>query len=490
MVTVIRQEDATRSQVIDATPTARGTFLALIRAGYTLPDAVAEYVDNAIEQARLGSASKATKKIDVRHGTQGQDFIIEVEDNCGGCPRNEAVRFVRPGMSGIDPEKGNISRFGIGGKAAGLAVSSKVEIMSRAIDENGWKIILDRDEILNKDDWKFKVSDLDNSEKLPNGATKIRLHIQNSDEFSKFPNFGKKLLEERYGMKELSRIVDIFLNGQKINLSDPEYEMLNGIEAPEHCQPHEYTETIRVPITMDKERKITEVSVKVKLGFLPEGSRVNKFGMNIYCNGRLLVNNSKLGIYDIIYEEEKMGHAGSQLIWLRGVVYLNGSSEAMPWNSRKSDLDSESPTYRKLEDILKTKVEDFLNDVAKAKAELKTRNGSRKVPDTRDIIVDHYVRMLKNDPNFESKCRKIVTNSKPFADAKGLISEVKKPKTDGDEIPNPPPHEGMTQLAAHVETEKVEAARKKIEEKYGKTSVRNTEIVRIVLEHFISCGNV
>ena len=56
--------------------------------------------------------------------------------NCGGCAKKDAVRFVRPGESGVDPEEGNISRFGIGGKAAGLAVSSSVDILSRVNSEN------------------------------------------------------------------------------------------------------------------------------------------------------------------------------------------------------------------------------------------------------------------------------------------------------------------------------------------------------------------
>ena len=49
MVTIIGQEE--KSDTIDATPTVKGTFLAFIRAGYTLPDAVAEYVDATIRKS-------------------------------------------------------------------------------------------------------------------------------------------------------------------------------------------------------------------------------------------------------------------------------------------------------------------------------------------------------------------------------------------------------------------------------------------------------
>lgn len=43
------------------------------------------------------------------------------------------------------------------------------------------------------------------------------------------------------------------------------------------------------------------------------------------------------------YGDDRVGHTGSQLIWIRGVVYLAGQAEVMPWNSRKNDLDSNLP---------------------------------------------------------------------------------------------------------------------------------------------------
>ncbi len=488
MVTIIGQEE--KSDTIDATPTVKGTFLAFIRAGYTLPDAVAEYVDNAIEQGRInGFKYDNHRNIEVKSTTEGSDGIIEIIDNCGGCAKRDAVRFVRPGESGVDPEEGNISRFGIGGKAAGLAVSSSVEIFSRIPGENGWKIVLNRVEILNKTDWKFKIYDISKKEEIPEGATKIRLHVLDYQDFQKFPIKGKLELEERYGLQDPSNAVIICLNGVEINKADPEAEILNNIEAPHHCIPLEINQNIRVPTTEKNKPSVREVSIKAKLGLMPEGSRINKFGMNIYCNGRLLVKDNKIGIFDQTYGDEKSGHAGNQMVWLRGVVYLHGPAEAMPWNSRKNDLDVSSPTYRKLEEILKKATQEFLDNIGKAKRDLKERTGEKKLPDIREVIVEHYVEELEKNPNFENNIRSIVRKSRPFDDAKKILRSKKTEDLSDPrgEIPNPPHDRETITLAAKIESEKLDEVKKKIMRLYGKTSVTNAEVVRITLEHYKNC---
>ena len=490
MVAVIRQEEREKQEeTIDATPTAKGTFLALIRGGYTLPDAVAEYVDNSIEQARIiGPSKDGNRRVEIQTKTEGSEGIIEIYDNCGGCARNDAVRFVRPGESGVNPAEGNISRFGIGGKAAGLAVSSSVEIISRTHSEEGWKIVLDREDILNKSDWKFKVTGLTRGDTIPEGGTKIRLHILNFSDFQSFPINGKLELEQRYGIADLTSKVDILFNGEKINTADPEADILNEVEAPEHCDPLEVKGHIRVPTREKNETKTREIYIRIKIGLMTEGSRINKFGMNIYCNGRLLVKDNKIGIYDKNLLDEKIGHAGSQLIWLRGIVYLNGPAEAMPWNSRKNDIDISSPTYAKLEQILKKAVDDFMEKVADAKKELKDLTGEKRLPDIRDVIVSHYYKEILKDRNYENKVREIVRHSRPFSEAKKkVLQHSGDTKEEPHEVPIPPHNDTTTYLAASVENYKIEKVKKKIGRAYGKSNISNADVVRITLEHYLNC---
>jgi hypothetical protein len=491
MVTVIRGVE--KAEIIDATPTPKGTFLALIRAGYTLPDAVAEYVDNSIEQAinnRIDNSGSS--RVEVKSITEGAEGIIEIIDNCGGCPRRDAVRFIRPGESGVDPEEGNISRFGIGGKAAGLAVSSSVEILSRALSEKGWKIVLNRNTMLNKNDWKFEISDLSSNENIIEGSTQIRLHVTDFSDFQKFPIRGKEKLEERYGIKDLLNKISISFNGVKLSAADPEIELLNNIEAPERCIPLEANENIRVPTKENNISKTREISVKVKLGLMTEGSRINKFGMNIYCNGRLLVKDNKIGIYEQSFGDEKVGHAGIELIWIRGIVYLSGPAEAMPWNSRKNDLDTTSPTYRKLEEILKETVRKFLERMGEAKTDLKDRTGDKKIPGIRDVIVDHYYRELVINSNYEIKVRQNVRNSRPFVEAKKNFnsSNTGNGKGKRSDIPSPPVTKETVYLAAYVETKMLEEVREKIRKYYGKPNVTNADVVRIIIEHYKNCNKI
>src|SRR5437667_2328007 len=80
---------------IDVTPKARDIFLGYVRGGYTLTSAVAEYVDNAIEQAALtGRAAESTIRVTV--GAHSPKIAIEIDDDAGGCSRGHARRFVQP----------------------------------------------------------------------------------------------------------------------------------------------------------------------------------------------------------------------------------------------------------------------------------------------------------------------------------------------------------------------------------------------------------
>src|SRR2546421_4117541 len=141
--TVLSDDVADRGE-IDATPVARDIFLGYVRGGYTLTGAVAEYVDNAIEQAVL-SGKPRESTVWIRVGALSPRIAIEIEDDSGGCERARATRFVQPGLSGVAPDASSISRFGMGGKAAGLSIADKVVVMSRSKNEAGWRVIMDRE---------------------------------------------------------------------------------------------------------------------------------------------------------------------------------------------------------------------------------------------------------------------------------------------------------------------------------------------------------
>src|SRR5205807_9883397 len=89
---------------IDATPKARDIFLGYTRGGYTITAAVAEYVDNAIEQARV-SGKGASSAVHVNVGAWSPNILIEIDDDAGGCPRSQAVRFIQRGLSCLGPDE-------------------------------------------------------------------------------------------------------------------------------------------------------------------------------------------------------------------------------------------------------------------------------------------------------------------------------------------------------------------------------------------------
>ena len=83
---------------VDATPKKR-IIDALRRGDYILSDAVAEYVDNAIDAARRKGAIPRGTKIEI--GFDVTRRSVTIEDNGGGRSADEISKFVTLGESDL-----------------------------------------------------------------------------------------------------------------------------------------------------------------------------------------------------------------------------------------------------------------------------------------------------------------------------------------------------------------------------------------------------
>jgi len=253
---------------IDATPVARDIFLGYVRGGYTLIGAVAEYVDNAIEQAvSSGKAPESTVRVTV--GAVSPRIAIEVEDDAGGCERKRATRFVQPGLSGVAPEASAISRFGMGGKAAGLSVADKVVVMSRVKGEAGWRVILDREAILQKTDWKFEVTSLPKEIDLQEGHTRVMLLTSDKTAHAMYPVRYLSEFSERYAYLAKEIRPKIVVGTTPLPFRDPVEDLLTEAEAPFGCGPLTIEKSKSYPITVHGERQLGNVHFQMTVGLVP-----------------------------------------------------------------------------------------------------------------------------------------------------------------------------------------------------------------------------
>ena len=461
---------------IDVTPASRDIYFSLARGGYNLATAVEEYVDNSLEQA-MASKNQSRRKIVVSSmlpNAENTDSFIEILDDCGGCKRTEAANFIQPGKSGIDPISGKISRFGFGGKAAGLAVAEKVEISSRSSGETGWTIILDKKNLMQKSDWKFRFENIPPSG-IKEGSTRIRLYLspEKKIDIANFSSDVSESLRKRYSSFNCWN-ADVFVGTTKIEATDPYSEILQDDFAPEGAQPLKIERQISLPMRgADGLSKIQTLNILITVGLKPSGTALQEFGANIYCNCRLLVENNKTGI------GSEVVHPNSPMVWLRSVVEIKGPAELMPWNNRKDGLDNSSPSYRKLEELLNESYKKFTDLIGEAKQHFRDRTGER-VPKIRDMIVENFERQYKKHNKDPKTFPESIWTSSAFRDA------IERSKNNSEITVTTKP-KNVVQISAPIDKSILEILRSKVKEVTMKDRVTNVDIVEEVFKHYIEC---
>lgn len=277
-------ESVSGGEHVPAQPLPRDLYQGYVRGGYELMDAVAEYIDNSIEQSLRGSNPHSTI-ISVNVGQDGLKTFITIEDSGGGCRWEDAVFFIQPGKSGADPTSKGISRFGMGGKVAGLSVAEKVMVYSKAPSSRGFFVTLDRANLLTKDNWDFIKYDIPPRALVKDGTTRVVLYGVDKTAHAGYPASYLSRFSDKYGMLLGVNSPIIKVGGYPVVATSPIDEVLTDAEAPERCGPHTYAQTRSFPLTDPKGRMSTQdVTVKVTVGLLPERSVTGRAGARIYCN--------------------------------------------------------------------------------------------------------------------------------------------------------------------------------------------------------------
>lgn len=461
---------------IDATPRSRDIFHGYTRGGYTVTAAVAEYVDNAIEQARIsGRGTNATVRVTV--SSFGPKIATEIEDDAGGCPRSNAVRFIQPGLSGVSPESSAISRFGMGGKAAGLSIAEKVIILSRSKGEPGWRVVLDRGEILQKTDWRFEATGLPEGLQMDEGHTRVVLILLERPSPALYPTRYVAELSERYAFLPKESRPQIIVGVTPLVPRNPLDDLLTADEAPRGCGPRAFGMTKSYPINIDGARRLADVKFRMTVGLVPEGTAAGQYGAHIYCNGRLLFPNSKIGLIEDGFDLKEKSPS-SVGVWLKAIIQIDGPSEAMPWTNRKDSVDFSSPSYNDLVAFAKGSYESFMEkNLGEVRREVKEKTG--ELPDVRNLLSWSYREKIRRGVLKPQTLRPLVAKS--YAYQKALEAEPE------EDLPEPPKKTDEVNLSAGIEKWKVDKMRRLIRRKLGKETVRNTDIVRVSVNHYLEC---
>lgn len=140
---------------IDITP----DISLLKKAGevnYKIPDAVAELVDNPLDERQPGQ--KLT--IEVSVGQKGGEKYLRVTDDAPGMPPEKAAAAMV--MARSDKGKGTIGHFGMGMKTACSNLGAHFELITcTAESETATLIVYDEDEFIRKGKWEIEVEQVE-----------------------------------------------------------------------------------------------------------------------------------------------------------------------------------------------------------------------------------------------------------------------------------------------------------------------------------------
>jgi hypothetical protein len=123
---------------------------------YKIPDAVAELVDNPLDEQEPGK--KLT--IEVTVGQRGGEKYLQVADDARGMTPEQAAEAMV--MARSHKDKGKIGQFGMGMKTACSNLGARFEIVTCTADaERATRIVYDEEDFLRLGKWEIELEEVD-----------------------------------------------------------------------------------------------------------------------------------------------------------------------------------------------------------------------------------------------------------------------------------------------------------------------------------------
>lgn len=311
---------------IDATPKKR--FILSIVSDYDLTRSICELIDNAID---IWIKNNKNQKLEINLNFDLVQNTITISDNSGGVKESELSFLVSPGASTNTIESSTIGIFGVGTKRAVIALSQEIKIVSRYKKNKTYQIEYD-EEWLQDGDWTLPYYEVNNIQENTTIVFLQKLRIKIDDTTI---NDLKKSIAIIYAK---------FLSNTKFKIS-LNNEILKPIlfenwAFPPDFEPRKFSGKILLP----KDRKI---NVSIIAGLTTESSpAAGEYGVYFYCNDRLIVKGLKSPEVGFIKGIAGLPHPSISIT--RIIISLEGSAFDMPWNSSKSDINTNHPTFQLL----------------------------------------------------------------------------------------------------------------------------------------------
>jgi hypothetical protein len=315
---------------IEASPT-KEFFIFMITRDIDLTRAIADLVDNSVDGAKRLRGEGTYEGLSVRINLSSAEF--KIADDCGGIAvdiaRKYAFRFGR--AKGMPNTPHSIGQFGVGMKRALFKIGNTFEVES-STEQSHFIVRENLEDWARRPEWDFSFKELQENVEQSSVGTKITvtdLFTGIAEEFA-LTNFETRLRSALAAahQQSLSRGLHILVNGVPLTFSAASVLSSNQI----------------VPVEKKMQLGANGDRVDVRILAGVGESDPPKAGWNVFCNGRLILDADKTRVTGW---GDSNPHYHNEYARFRGFVFFDSDNAALlPWNTTKSAVDEDSPSYR------------------------------------------------------------------------------------------------------------------------------------------------
>jgi hypothetical protein len=337
---------------VQASPT-KDFFVTMITRDIALTDCILDLLDNAIDGARRTRREKQAVlgAHDFRAKIRILENRFEIEDNCGGMSRKDAVEYAfRFGRKkDVQPEIHGIGVYGIGLKRAVFKLGKRARITSRHGDDS-FAVVIDVEKWLSQgdNDWDFELVDV---EPLPTPGLRVvveELHEQVGKELNDddFVADLRRTIARDYSFI-LAKHFDVLLMRGEVKQADENQYLV---------QPYAFN--VKEGAGLEPARttySVGAVNVEIVAGFMADPpddieptiapDRIAPYyGWYVACNDRIVLDGNKNEL--TVWGRGEFPTWHNQYNGFIGIVRFESDDPALlPWTTTKRALDQEAPLY-------------------------------------------------------------------------------------------------------------------------------------------------
>jgi hypothetical protein len=361
-----------RIVTVDASP-VKEFFIDILTRDISLVAAILDLVDNSVDSARSMRPNGDLTGVHINVVAKPGEFSIE--DNCGGIGVQNAKDYVfrmgRPDDAVVNP--GSIGQFGVGLKRGLFKLGSSF-IVHSATELDSFTIDLNVAAWVDEAEWSFPMNVHDDAAPSERGTTIIvdSLHARVAEAFSDDETLEtlRQELQSRHRLA-VTNGLNLTLNGTAIPKAESTVA-LSELIAPA-------VRTFDVPTFGDgmvSVRIVVGVSARPADDVDEDGEPESQpraavdAGWLVFGNGRLLLANDKTSLTGWGSGRNNIPQYHNQFARFRGFVYMDSvDSNAIPWNTMKTGVDSDSKIWRLIRQAMIDAARDVIKLLNYAKVE-------------------------------------------------------------------------------------------------------------------------